>query len=220
MFKKIAFAATLAVMACSASAQVRPGFYAGADVGSSRLEEHYDRENSFGGFLGYQFSTNFAAEAGYHRLADFDSGFPGSSISHLKINQTAVSVIGAVPFGNGFNVYGRLGYNHLDIKVSSIYPPLRQFDFGRAVRRRRRLFVQPKHFGAHRSPEAKQRHHQRRRQPDSEVLNPGTVPLRQHWPAHPLALRCRLRPVWPRSRDRPAQDQRDDCFLRSAVQRG
>jgi opacity protein-like surface antigen len=120
MFKKIAFAATLAVVACSASAQTRPAFYAGADVGSTKVDGFSDRENSFGGFVGYQFNTNFAVEVGYRRLADFDVTYAGRS-ANVKLNQTAASVIGAVPFGNGFNVFGRLGYNNIDVKASSGY---------------------------------------------------------------------------------------------------
>jgi hypothetical protein len=112
MFEKIAFAATLAVMACSASAQVRPSFYVGADVGNTKIDNLSGHQSSFGGFAGYQFNQNFAVEAGYRRLADFDN---------LTIKQTHVSAIGIVPLQAGFNIDGRLGYNNLDTKVSSGY---------------------------------------------------------------------------------------------------
>jgi OOP family OmpA-OmpF porin len=112
MFKKIAFAATLAILASSSFAQVRPSIYAGVDVGSTKLDGISDRQSSFGGFVGYQINPSFAVEAGYRRLADFDN---------ITINQTAVSVIGTLPLQSGFNVYGRLGYNHLDSKASYAY---------------------------------------------------------------------------------------------------
>ena len=50
MFKKIAFAATLAILASSSFAADRPSFYAGADVGSTKLDGISDRQSSFGGF--------------------------------------------------------------------------------------------------------------------------------------------------------------------------
>lgn len=112
MFKKIAIASALAIAACSASAQVRPSFYAGADVGNTKLDGLSGHQSSFGGFLGYQFNQNFAVEGGYRRLADYDA---------VTINQTHISAIGIVPLSAGFNIYGRLGYNNLDTKVSSNY---------------------------------------------------------------------------------------------------
>ena len=115
MFKKIAFAATLALLASSSFAQTRPSFYAGADVGSTKLDGISDRHSSFGGFIGYQINTNFALEAGYRRLADFDVNVSGTNVG-VTVDQTAASLIGILPLGSGFNVYSRLGYNRLDAK--------------------------------------------------------------------------------------------------------
>jgi opacity protein-like surface antigen len=110
MLKKIAFAAALAIVASSSFAQVRPSFYAGADVGSTKFDGMSDRQSSFGGFVGYQLNQSFAVEAGYRRLADFDS---------VTVDQTHASVIGILPLQSNFNIYGRLGYNHLDTKASA-----------------------------------------------------------------------------------------------------
>lgn len=112
MFKKIAFAATLALLASPSFAQVRPSVYAGVDVGNTRIDGMSGHQSSFGGFVGYQFNQNFALEAGYRRLADFDN---------LTINQTHISAIGIVPLQAGFNLYGRLGYSNMDTKVGSGY---------------------------------------------------------------------------------------------------
>ena len=120
MFKKIAFAASLAIMACSASAQDRPSFYAGADVGSTELDGISDRQNSFGAFVGYQINTNFAAEVGYRRLADFDVKFGANNVG-ITLDQAAVSMLGILPLSSGFNVYGRLGYNRLEAKGRAGY---------------------------------------------------------------------------------------------------
>jgi OOP family OmpA-OmpF porin len=120
MFKKIAFAATLAILASSAFAADRPSFYAGADVGSTKIDGISDRQSSFGGFVGYQFNQNIAVEAGYRRLADFDV-ISGVNRVGVTLDQTALSVVGTLPLSSGFNVFSRLGYNRLDAKGSSGY---------------------------------------------------------------------------------------------------
>jgi OmpA-OmpF porin, OOP family len=112
MFKKIAIAASLAILSSAAMAADAPHFYAGGDVGSTKLEGA-DRETSFGGFVGYQFNQNFALEGGIRRLADVDIG-----AGNVKANQYSISGVGTVPLSNGFNVFGRLGYNRLNIKAS------------------------------------------------------------------------------------------------------
>lgn len=120
MFKKLAIAAALAVVASSSFAQQmmpRPAIYAGIDVGSTKFDGISDRQSSFGGFVGYQFHPNFAIEAGYKRLGDFDV-MAGSTKVGVTVDQTALSFIGSVPLQSGFNVYGRLGYNRLDAKGS------------------------------------------------------------------------------------------------------
>jgi hypothetical protein len=117
MFKKIAFAAALAILSSSTFAAEKPSFYAGVDVGSTKIDGFSDRENSFGGFIGYQFHQNIAVEAGYRSLADFDVVSSGTKVG-VKLNQTAVSFIGTLPLSGGFNVFGRLGYNHLEAKGS------------------------------------------------------------------------------------------------------
>lgn len=121
MFKKIALAATLAIAATSSFAQVRPSVYAGVDVGSTKIDGISDRQSSFGGFVGYQFNDSFAVEAGYRRLADFDN---------ITVNQTHASVIGILPLQSNFNIYGRLGYNNLDVKNSSSFGSLKDSTSG------------------------------------------------------------------------------------------
>ncbi len=117
MFKKIAFAATLAILSASSFAAENPAFYAGADVGATKLDGLSDRETSFGGFIGYQFHQNIAVELGYRSLADFDTTYSGTKVG-VKVNQTALSLVGTLPLSNGFNVFGRVGYNHLEVKAS------------------------------------------------------------------------------------------------------
>jgi OOP family OmpA-OmpF porin len=109
MFKKIVAAAALAVMAASSFAATPGTLYGGLDVGSTKVDGISGKETSFGGFVGYNFHQNFALEGGFRRLAEYDQGLGDD----LTVDQTALSVVGTVPLSQGFNVFGRLGYNHL-----------------------------------------------------------------------------------------------------------
>jgi OOP family OmpA-OmpF porin len=117
MFKQIAAAAALVIASSSAFAQQAPTFYAGAEASSTKLDGA-GREGGFGGFFGYNFTQNFAVEAGYHQLASGTMEYDGEDVD-IKFNQTVVSVIGTLPLSSGFSLYGRLGYN--DIKVRASY---------------------------------------------------------------------------------------------------
>ncbi len=107
MFKKIAVAATLAILSSAAFA-ADAQMYAGADVGRTKIDGFSDRETSYGAFLGYQFNPNVGIEAGYRRLADFTV-----SNTNVTLDQVALSVVGTMPLSSGFSVFGRLGYNHI-----------------------------------------------------------------------------------------------------------
>lgn len=110
MNKNFIAAAVLAVTSIAAHA-ADAGFYIGADVGRTKIDD-FGKETSVGGFAGYQFNPYVAVEAGYRDLGTFK--FMGYD---AKTKQTAVSVIGSVPFGNGFSAFGRLGYNKLKVDV-------------------------------------------------------------------------------------------------------
>ena len=113
MFKKIALAAALAVVASSSFAADANKFYAGGDIGSTKIDGFSDRETSYGAFVGYQITPTVAIEGGYRRLADFDIGNKGD----LTLDQAAISAVGSVPLGNGFGLFARLGYNHVEAKA-------------------------------------------------------------------------------------------------------
>jgi predicted porin len=108
MLKKIVAAAALAMLASSSFAGTPGTVYGGLDVGSTKLDGVSESQTSFGGFVGYNFHQNFAVEGGFRRLGTWDGA--GSDVT---VDQTAVSVIGTLPLSQGFNVYGRLGYNHV-----------------------------------------------------------------------------------------------------------
>jgi OOP family OmpA-OmpF porin len=102
MFKKIAVAAALATLAASSFAAT-PGTYAGASVGSTRLQDD-GRAAGYGAFVGYNFNPNFAAEVGLGRLGSWDE--PGTDI---RIDQAVASVIGKLPVTEQLQVFGRFG---------------------------------------------------------------------------------------------------------------
>lgn len=126
MLKKIAAAAALAFVASTAAAADVPGFYMGADFGQTKINaivddgvEYFgDRETSYGIFAGYQINQSFAIEGNFRRLASFEERFSGIPVD-FDFNQIGLSVVGTLPLSNNFSVFGRLGYNRLDIKASA-----------------------------------------------------------------------------------------------------
>lgn len=121
MFKKIAAAAALLIASSAAFAAQPNTFYAGADVGKTRIDDFSKRDTSVGAFVGYHFHQNFAVEGGYRRLADYDigvlTGNSGIIDGSVKADQAHLSLIGSLPVGESFSVYGRLGLNRLEAKV-------------------------------------------------------------------------------------------------------
>lgn len=117
MLKKIAAAAALAIVASTAAAQDAPAFYIGADAGQTKIDDFGDRETSYGVFAGYQINPSFAIEANYRNLAEFDYRV-GTVTADLETTQIGLSVIGAMPLSSNFSLYGRLGYNRVDVKAT------------------------------------------------------------------------------------------------------
>jgi len=109
MIKQITAATLLAVASFAASA-AEPEFYVGGDVGSTKPKD-VSSESSFGVFGGYKFDENFAVEAGFRRLGNWEEDGVDD-----KVTQLSLSVIGSVPVADQVSVYGRLGYNRLEEK--------------------------------------------------------------------------------------------------------
>lgn len=116
MLKKIAAAAALVIASSSAFAAQPQTIYAGADVGKSELK--YDgaksRDTSVGAFVGYNILANLAVEAHVRRLGEFN--IYGANV---KGEQAGVSVLGSIPLGSNFNVFGRLGVNRIEAKADA-----------------------------------------------------------------------------------------------------
>lgn len=114
MFKHIAAAAALIIASSSALAAAPGTFYAGVDAGETKLDDWSDRETSYGFFAGYRFLPNVAVEGGFRRLGEADAfGM------NVKADQVALSVVGSLPLANNVDLYGRLGYNRIDVDVKS-----------------------------------------------------------------------------------------------------
>jgi hypothetical protein len=108
MMKKIFAAAALSLLASAAFAAAPTGYYAGVDVGSTKIDGFDDNKTGFGGFLGYGFNPFVAVELGYRKLGTW-------SVYGVDIDlkQTHFSVVGSYPLSSQFDVYGRLGYNQV-----------------------------------------------------------------------------------------------------------
>lgn len=120
MFKQFAVAAALAIAASTAVAGNGPAFYVGADVGQTKIDDFSGRESSYGIFAGYQVNDTFAIEANYRRLNDFTTTYFGPSVD-FTTDQIGLSAIGSVPLSNNFSLFGRLGYNSLEVKGASAF---------------------------------------------------------------------------------------------------
>lgn len=114
MFKKIAVAATLALLASSTFAAERGYVYAGADVGTTDIVGLSGRSTSFGSFIGYQFTSHLAVEANVRRMADTTERFVD-----VRVVQMGLSLVGTLPLSNGLNVFGRVGHNKVEGRASA-----------------------------------------------------------------------------------------------------
>jgi OOP family OmpA-OmpF porin len=108
MFKKIAIAATLALMSASAFAASPSSFYAGGDVSSTSVRGDDTSYTGFGGFAGFRINETFAVEGTLRRVGSDDN---------IKVNQAAVSMV-ATGYAAGewekVSVFGRIGVNRID----------------------------------------------------------------------------------------------------------
>lgn len=108
MFKKIAIAATLALVSATALAANPAGFYAGADVVSTSVTDADGSYTGFGGFGGYRINDTFAVEGALRHLG---------SDGNIKTNQAAVSLV-VTGYASGewdrISLFVRAGVNRLD----------------------------------------------------------------------------------------------------------
>jgi OmpA-OmpF porin, OOP family len=122
------FAAFALTAALAARADVQPGFYAGASVGSTTIDDDGfgsaidDSDTGFKLFGGYTFNDNFAIEASYFDLGEangsFDDPFFGPFDFDVGVSGLNVSAVGRVPLTQTFSLFGKLGFASYDLDVS------------------------------------------------------------------------------------------------------
>ena len=128
MHKRLGLSA-LAALALTASmaarADVQPGFYMGAGVGSTKINDDGfdgidfdDGDTGFKIFGGYTFNQNFAIEASYFDFGEASGSFNdfGDTVNFdVGVSGLGAFAVGVLPLGDMFSLFGKLGYASYDI---------------------------------------------------------------------------------------------------------
>ncbi len=141
----LSFAGLTALAVPISPAMAQTGFYVGGNIGITRGEIDEDAINQgligigatsasttsdqsgtgHKAYGGYSFTPNIAIEAGYFDLGKFTTDStvspPGTLRTELKFKGFNVDVVGSLPVGGGFSLFGRVGAirTEQDISVSS-----------------------------------------------------------------------------------------------------
>ena len=112
-----ALIAVLAGAAAFGAQAADKGFYAGAGVGQSFVDEgNYDDEDTaFSLFGGYQFNRYFGLEAGY---ADFGKLEPRGNGPDLEASSVYLTAVGTVPITDSFSAYAKAGFQRWDLDTA------------------------------------------------------------------------------------------------------
>jgi OmpA-OmpF porin, OOP family len=107
-------AVLLGAAAFAAQAQENKGFYAGAGVGQSYVDEaaYDDEDTAFSVFGGYQFNKYFGLEAGYVDFGKLEADGVGRE---LEANSAYITAVGTVPFTDRFSGYAKAGFQRWDL---------------------------------------------------------------------------------------------------------
>jgi hypothetical protein len=127
----------LALMVCTAL-PADTMWYMGAGAGSAKAVD-YKNKSYFSGsvdesstskelLLGYRFHTYGAIEATYSDLGEVkfnglwdEGGGPVADSGSLKTTGTKVAVIGMLPFGNPWRIFGKIGLMKWSVKEDELY---------------------------------------------------------------------------------------------------
>jgi OOP family OmpA-OmpF porin len=113
MFKKIALV-LLALLFATTSAMAE-GFYAGAGLGVTQIEDEEEgesfKDSPFGWkiYAGYDFNENFAVEGAYLNSGEAEDDVLGEAVK-VELTAFVVSAIGLVPVGESAQIFGKIGY--------------------------------------------------------------------------------------------------------------
>jgi OOP family OmpA-OmpF porin len=116
-----ALAALALTASMAARADVEPGFYLGAGVGTTKIDDDSfdginfdDSDTGFKVFGGYSFNQNFAVEASYFDLGEASGNFEDVSFD-VGVSGFNVSAVGVLPLTDMFSLFGKLGYAFYDL---------------------------------------------------------------------------------------------------------
>lgn len=107
-------ALALGGLSFGAAAAEPTGFYAGAGVGQSFVDEPFadDEDVGYQVFGGYQFHPNFGIEAAYTDFGDVDlRGNAGT----LEADTWSLTAVGTLPFTDRFSGYAKAGVQRWDL---------------------------------------------------------------------------------------------------------
>ena len=111
-------AATAAILATPLNAAADGNFYVGGSVGSASLSDDFDGfevdtdSTAFRLVAGWQFNDYFSLEGGYHNFGEFEQSFDDGGMPvniGLKADGFLLGATAAIPLGEKFSLYGRVG---------------------------------------------------------------------------------------------------------------
>lgn len=94
------------------------GFYAGAGVGQSMVDEPFadDEDTGYQVFGGYQFNEYFGLEAAW---TDFGDVRLTGGVGRLEADTLSLAAVGTLPFTENFSAYAKAGLHSWDADVSA-----------------------------------------------------------------------------------------------------
>jgi OOP family OmpA-OmpF porin len=122
-------AATLSAVPAFAQTPMPPAWYIGGGVGRGNLNlsgtdlglpnaQVGDSATTYTLRGGYRFSPYWAVELGYYDLGEYDFS-SGGLAGTAKAKSFGISLVGILPLGEAFDVYGRIGYADSEVKVNA-----------------------------------------------------------------------------------------------------
>lgn len=116
--KKILVLAAIGLAASLPAAANPAGLFLGVDYGRTSVSGFDLDGNGYGLYGGYRFNESVAVELGYRHLFKETVRTFGVPVE-LKGTSVQASVVGYLPLGNDFSLFGRLGYNELKAKAGA-----------------------------------------------------------------------------------------------------
>ena len=112
------------IMLLSGPAAMAEGFYAGAGVGITQVEDSDQgisfKDNPFGWRLlaGFDFNENFAIEGSYINSGEAEDDIQGENVK-AELSAFVVSVVGLIPVSETVRLFGKLGYYSGETEVTA-----------------------------------------------------------------------------------------------------